>query len=117
MGEMSRFFILYIKRALLRPTFRKPTKPHGLGRGSVAHLIVGVGKGSGCTSDSWPWRKVEILVETQKGNSRPQNVFRATLKYAISSLRDKSSNLSKNLEILTNGKRRLGVRRYVDIQS
>ena len=87
------------------------------GRGSAAHLEVGVGKGPGWSSVSWPWRKVEILLETQKGNSRPQNVFRETLKYAIPSFRDQSINLSKNLEILTNGTRRLGVGKYVDIQS
>ena len=109
------------------------------GRGPAAHLIVGVGKGPGCTSGSWSgegarlviwklgwgkgpgwssvswlWEKVEILVETQNWNSQPQNEFRATLKYAMSSFRDKSIRLSKNFGILTNGKRRLGVRRYVN---
>ena len=65
----------------------------------AAHLEVGVGKGPGCTSGSWSGRKVEILVETKNGNSQPQNVFRATLKYAIQSFRDKSIRLAKKFEI------------------
>ena len=85
-------------------------------RGPAAHLIVGVGKGPGWSSVSWLWEKVEILVETRNWNSQPQNEFRATLKYAMSSFRDKSIRLSKNFGIVTNGKRRLGVRRYVNSQ-